>query len=172
MQRKRIRQEELFALPSKSLGRERSVSRCRDSSQSSCGNSSARTDPFAYISAHQRDRRIGESNSDSRRKEFYDRRREAESSRDCGHDYGKDRERSGAAETTATLGVVAETLHRIAAVTPRKQWTITRGARDKKGVQDPRKDTANPLHIRLGNDQATVSVLNKLMMIVQVYVRF
>ena len=41
---------------------------------------------------------------------------------------------------------------------------------DKKGVQDPRKDTANPLHIRLGNDQATVSVL-KLMMIEQVYVR-
>ena len=112
MQRKRIRQEELSTLPSKSLGRERSVSRSRDSSQSSRGNSSARTDPFAYIPAHQRDRRIGESNSDSRRKEFYDRRREA--------DYGKDRERSGAAETTATLGVVAETLHRIAAVTPRK----------------------------------------------------
>ena len=84
MQRKWIRQEELSALPSKSLGRERSVS------QNSRGDSSARTDAFAYIPAHQHDRRIGESNSDSRQKEFYDRRREAESSKDRGHEYTKD----------------------------------------------------------------------------------
>ena len=37
---------------------------------------------------------IGEPNSDSRQKEFYDRRREAESSRDRGHDYAKDSDRS------------------------------------------------------------------------------
>ena len=47
------------------------------------------------LPAHQRGRRIGESNSDSRRKEFYDRRRETESSRDHDRskDYGKDKER-------------------------------------------------------------------------------
>ncbi len=45
-----------------------------------------------YIPAHQRDRRIGESNSDSRRKEFYEQRREAVGSRDHGRDYAKDRE--------------------------------------------------------------------------------
>jgi hypothetical protein len=43
-----------------------------------------------YIPAHQRDRRIGESYLDSRRKEFYEQRREAVSSRDHGHDYAKD----------------------------------------------------------------------------------
>jgi len=78
MQRKRIRQEDLFALLSKSLGRERSVSRSRDPSQSSHGNFSARTDPFAYIPAHQRNHCIGESTSDSLQKDFYDRRRDAE----------------------------------------------------------------------------------------------
>ena len=66
MQRKRLRQEDLAALPSKSLGRERSVSRSREPSQHSRGDSSGRADTFAYIPAHQRDRRIGESNSDSR----------------------------------------------------------------------------------------------------------
>ena len=81
MQRRRIRQEELSALPSKSLDREWSVSRSQEPSQNSHGDSSAQTDAFAYIPAHQRDRRIGESNSDSRRKEFYDQRREAENSR-------------------------------------------------------------------------------------------
>ena len=78
MQRKRIRQEDLFALRSKSLGRERSVSRSRDPSQNSRGNFSARTDPFAHIPAHQRDHRIGESTSDSLRKDFYGRHRDAE----------------------------------------------------------------------------------------------
>ncbi len=72
IQRKRLRQEDLTALPNKSHGRERSMSRSLDPSQNSRGDSSARTDSFAYIPAHQRDRRIGESNSDSRRKEFYD----------------------------------------------------------------------------------------------------
>ena len=129
MQRTRICREELSALPSKSLARERSVSRSRKPSQNSRGISSARTDAFAYIPAHQCDRRIGESNSDSRRKEFYDRRREAESSQiagmtimpriviatrttariECGID---------TAEPSATHGVVAETLHRIVAATP------------------------------------------------------
>jgi hypothetical protein len=87
MQQKRLRQEDLSALPSKSLGRERSVSRSREPSQNSRGDSSAQADTFAYIPAQQRDRRIGdESNLDSRRKEFYDRRREAENSHDRGHD--------------------------------------------------------------------------------------
>ena len=71
----------------KSLGSGRSVSRSREPSQHSRGDSSVRADTSVYVPAHQRDRRIGESNSDSRRKEFYDRRREAESSRDHGHDY-------------------------------------------------------------------------------------
>ncbi len=71
----------------KSLGSERSVS------QHSHGDSSVRADTSVYIPAHQRDRRIGESNSDSSRKEFYDQRREAVSSRDHGHDYAKDRDR-------------------------------------------------------------------------------
>ena len=93
MQRKRIRLEELSALLNKSLGQERSVSRNRDPSQNIRGNSSTRTDPFTYIPANQRDRHIGEPNSDSRREEFYDRRHEAESCRDRGQDYGKDRER-------------------------------------------------------------------------------
>jgi hypothetical protein len=84
----------LAALPSKSLGRERFMSRSREPSPHSRGNSSARADSFAYIPAHQRDRRIGESNSDSRRKEFYDRRREAESSHYRRHDYAKDRDRN------------------------------------------------------------------------------
>jgi len=76
MQRKRIRQEELSALSSNSSGRERSVSWSQWPSQNSRGDFSVKIDPFAYISAHQRDRRIGESNSNSRRKEFYDRRHE------------------------------------------------------------------------------------------------
>ena len=93
MQRKRLRQEVFAALPT--LGRERSVSRSsREPSQHSRGDSSGRAETVAYIPAHQRDRRIGESNSDSRRKEFYDRRREAESSFDRGHDYAKDRDRN------------------------------------------------------------------------------
>ena len=62
--------------------------------QHSRSDSSVRTDTSVYVPAHQRDRRIGESNSDSRRKEFYDQRREAGSSRDHGHDYAKDRERN------------------------------------------------------------------------------
>ncbi len=85
MQRKRSRLDD-FA--------ERSVSRSRDPSQHSRGDSSVRADTSVYVLAHQRDRRIGESNSDSRRKEFYDQRREAVSSRDHGHDYAKDRDRS------------------------------------------------------------------------------
>ena len=79
-------------LSGRSLGSERSVSRSRDPSLHSRGNSSVRADTSVYIPAHQRDRRIGESNSDSRRKEFYEQRREAVSSRDHGRDYAKDRE--------------------------------------------------------------------------------
>jgi hypothetical protein len=135
-----------------SLGRERSVSRSRDPSQRSRGNSSARTDPFAYIP--------DESNSDSLRKYFYDRRRDAENSRERGHDYGdygKDRtvitsgikSRISAAETAVTFGALAETICRIAAVTPRKEWTIKRGAQRMRGtrmaVKTRRKDAANPL---------------------------
>ena len=92
--RKRARQEESTGLSIKSLGSERSVSRSREPSQHSRGDSSVRADTSLYVPAHQRDRRIGESNSDSRRKEYYDRRREAESSRDHGNDYVKDRDRS------------------------------------------------------------------------------
>jgi len=95
MQRKRIPKEELSALPSKSLGRERSVSRSWDPSQ----NSRA----WRFLCANRRNNRVypgspmrppyWRTNSDSRRKEFYDRRREAESSWDRGHDYGKDSDR-------------------------------------------------------------------------------
>ncbi len=94
MLRERSRQEDVVGLSGKSLGSERSVSRSREPSQHSRGDSSVRADTSVYIPAHLRDRRIGESSSDSRRKEFYDRRREAESSRDHGHDYAKDRDRS------------------------------------------------------------------------------
>ena len=55
-------------LPSKSLGRERSISRSRDPSQNSRGDSFVQTDTFAYIPAYQRDRCIGESSLDSRQK--------------------------------------------------------------------------------------------------------
>jgi hypothetical protein len=69
----------------------------------------------------------------------------------------------GAVETTATQGVVAETLHRIAAATPRREWTITRSARrmreTRRAVKTPREDTANSLPIRRGIDQTTVSIL-------------
>ena len=92
--RKRARQEESTGLSIKSLGSERSVSRSREPSQHSRGDSSVRADTSLYVPAHQRDRRIGESNSDSRRKEYYDRRREAESSREHGNDYAKERDRS------------------------------------------------------------------------------
>ncbi len=92
MQRKRSRLDDSGGLSGKSLGSERSVSRSRDPSQPSRGDSSVRADTSGYIPAHQRDRRIGESNSDSRRKEFYDHRREAVSSRNHGRDYAKDRD--------------------------------------------------------------------------------
>ena len=88
-----VRQEDFPGLSGKSLGSERSVSRSREPSQHSRGDSSVRADTSVYIPAHQRDRRIGESNSDSRRKEFYDRRRETESSHDHRQDYAKDRDR-------------------------------------------------------------------------------
>jgi len=93
MQRKRSRLDDSAGLSGKSFGSERSVSRSRDPSQHSRGDSSVRADTSVYIPAHQLDRRIGESNSDSRRKEFYEQRREAVSSRDHGRDYTKDRER-------------------------------------------------------------------------------
>ncbi len=91
MQRKRSRLNDSAGLSGRSLGSERSVSRSRDPSLHSRGDSSVRADTSLYIPAHQRDRRIGESNSDSRRKEFYEQRREAVSSRDHGRDYTKDR---------------------------------------------------------------------------------
>jgi hypothetical protein len=94
MQRKRSRLDDFAGLSDKSLGSERSVSRSRDPSQHSRGDSSVRADTSVYILAHQRDRRIGESNSDSRRKEFYDQRRKAVSSHDHGHDYAKDLDHS------------------------------------------------------------------------------
>ena len=103
------------------------MSRSRDPSQNSRDDSSAQIDTFAYIPAHQRDRRIGESNSDSRRKEFYDRRREAESSQIAGMTMPRiviaTRIGSGidTAELSATQGVVAETLRRIVAATPGKK---------------------------------------------------
>ena len=86
MQRKRSRLDDFAGLTGKSLGSERSISRSRDPSQHSRGDSSVRADTSVYIPAHQRGRRIG--------KEFYDQRREAVSSRDHGHDYAKDRDRS------------------------------------------------------------------------------
>ena len=94
MLRKRSRQEDFAGVSGKSLGSDRSVSRSREPSQHSRGDSSVRADTSVHIPAHQRDRRIGESNSDSRRKEFDDQRREAVSSRDHSHDYSKDRDRS------------------------------------------------------------------------------
>ena len=94
MQRKRSWLDDSAGLSGKSLGSERSVSRSRDPSQHSRGESSVRADSSVYIPAHQRDRRIGESNSDFRRKKFYDQRREAGSSRDHGHGSTRDRERS------------------------------------------------------------------------------
>ena len=39
----------------------------------------------------------------------------------------------------------------------------------RRAFKTPRKRATNPLHIRFGSDQATVSVL-KLMMIIQVYI--
>ena len=60
LQRKRFCQEELAVHPSKSRGQERSISRSRDPSQNSRGNSSARMDLNAFVPAHQRDHRIGE----------------------------------------------------------------------------------------------------------------
>ena len=94
MQQKRARLDDFAGFSVKSRGSERSVSRSREPSQHSRGDSSVRAEASVYIPAHQGDRRIGESNSDSRRKEFYDQRREAVSSRDHGHDYAKDRDRS------------------------------------------------------------------------------
>ena len=93
MQRKRSRLDDSAGLSGKSLGSERSVSRSRDPSHHSRGDSSVRADTSLYIPAHQRDRRIGELNSDSRRKEFCEQRREAVNSRDHGRDYAEDRER-------------------------------------------------------------------------------
>ncbi len=135
-----------------------------------------------YTPAHQRDRRIGESNSDSRRKEFYDQRREAVSSRDHGHDYAKDRDRSkdyrieiGTRELSAIRGVVAGTLHQIVAVTPGRKWTTTRSMQGicgtRRTVKTPEKDAATLHLIQRGIDQATVSVL-KLLMIIPMYARF
>ncbi len=93
MQRKRSRVEEPAGLSSKSLGSERSITRSRDPSLHSRGESSVRADTALYIPAHQRDRRIGESNSDSRRKELYEQRRAEVSSHDHCRGYAKDRDR-------------------------------------------------------------------------------
>jgi hypothetical protein len=82
MQQKRARLDDFAGFSGKSLGSERSVSRSREPSQHSRGDSSVRADTFVYIPAHQRDRRIGESNSDSRRKD-----------RDRSKDHGKDKDR-------------------------------------------------------------------------------
>ena len=173
MQRKQIRREELAALPSKSLGRERSVSRSREPSQESRGNSSARTDAFAYIPAHQRDRRIGESNSDSHRKEIYDRRRESESSHDRGHDnakdrdrhknYGKDRERDQHSETgrdkrsSGRDPTPDRHSHSREKVDDHKKRTGD--ARDKKDSQDPKEKRRNfsphPARDRSSNYECT-----------------
>jgi hypothetical protein len=94
MQRKRSRLDDFAGLSGKSLGSERSISRSRDPSLHSRVDSSVRADTSVYIPAHQRDRCIGESNSNSRRKEFYEQRRDAVSSRDHGRDYAKDRDHS------------------------------------------------------------------------------
>ena len=187
MQRKRISREELSALPSKSLARERSVSRSREPSQNSRGDSSARTDAFAYIPAHQRDRRIGESNSDSHRKEFYDRRREAESSHDRGHDYAKDRDRnkdygkdrewdrhSGTIRDTRSSGRVPtpdRCSHSREKVDDHKQEARGGMRGTKRTVKTPRKNATTSLLIQCGFDQASVSVL-KLMMIIRMYACF
>ena len=75
MLRKRSRLNDFAGRSGKSLGSERSVSRSsREPPQHSRSDSSVRADTSVYVSAHQRDRRIGESNSDSRRKKFYDQR--------------------------------------------------------------------------------------------------
>ena len=65
----------------------------------------------------------------------------------------------GAAETTANHGVVAETLHRIAAVTVDDHKKRTGDARDKKSVQDPkerrREFSLHPARDRSSNCECT-----------------
>ena len=169
MQRKRIRREELSALPIKPLGRERSVSRSREPSQNSRGESSARTDAFAYIPAHQRDRCIGESNSDS----FYDRRRKADISRDRGHDNAKDRDRSKDysknRERDRHSGTVRDTRSSGRDPTPDRRSHSrdkvddhkkrTGDARDKKDGQDPKRKrrefSPHPARDRSSNSECT-----------------
>ena len=173
MLRKHSRQEEFAGLSGKSLGSKRSVLRSREPSQHSRGDSFVRADTSVYFLAHQRDRRIDESNSDSRRKEFYDRRREAESSRDqcqrSGSQQGlRQRQGSGSAQGNCPR-------HQIVAATPERKWTIIRSARGIRGtrrtVKTQGKGAATSLLIQRGIDQATVSVL-KLMMILPMYAPF
>ena len=184
-QPKRARLEDFAGLSGKSLDSERSVSRSRDPSQQSRGDSSVRADFSVYIPAHQRDRRIGESNSDSRRKEFYDQRREAVSSRDHGHDYAKDRDRSkdygkdkdrdrhrGAVRDPRSSGrdpTPDRRSHSREKVDDHKKRAGIRGTR--RTVKTQGKGAATSLLIQRGIDHATVSVL-KLMMIIPMYARF
>jgi hypothetical protein len=175
MLRKRLRQEYFSGLFSgKSLGSERSVSRSREPSQHSRGDSSVRADTSVYIPAHQRGRRIGESNSDSRRKEFYDRRRETESSRNHGYDYAKDRDRSkdyGKDKErdwqSETQGVVAETLHQIVAATPERKWMITRHAQGIRGRSRHKEKAPRLLSSsNAGSIRLLIVIIPKLIMII------
>jgi hypothetical protein len=143
---------------------------------------------------HQRDRRIGESNSDSRRKEFYEQRREAVSSRDHGRDYAKDREhgRDSAKDRDRSRDYGkdkdrdryngagrdqrgSETLLRIVEATPGTRWKTTGSAREIRGTRKTVKtleiDAASLPLIQRGIDQTTVSVL-KLMIIIPLYAHF
>ena len=181
MQRKRLRQEDLAALPSKSLGRERSMSRSREPSPHSRGDSSARADSFAYIPAHQRDRRIilvspirtlAVKNSTigvERQRVLTTADMTMLKIEIATRTTARTGNGIGMADPSATQGVVAETLRRIVAATPGRRWTITRSARGIHGTRRTTKthgnSNATPLLTQRGIDQATVGVLKLLMII-------
>ncbi len=138
-----------------------------------------------YIPAHQRDRRIGESNSDSRRKEFYDQRREAVSSRDHGRDYAKDRDRSkdyskdkdrdrykGTGQDQRSSGrnpTPDRRSHSREKVDDHKKRAgDLRDKKDDQDTRDRRRDSSPP---PARDRSGTVSVL-KLLMIIPMHARF
>jgi hypothetical protein len=144
-------------------------SRSRDPSLHSRGESSVRVDTALYTPAHQRDRRIGESNSDSRRKEYYEKRREEVSSRDHGRDYAKDRDRGGDSDKDKDRD-----RYKGAGRNQRgsgRDPTPDRRSHSRDKVEDHRKragESQDKKDGQRGIDQTTVSVL-KLMMIIPVY---
>ena len=149
-----------------------------------------------YVPANQRDRRIGESNSDSRRKEFYEQRREAVSSSDQGRDYAKDREhgRDYAKDRDRSRDYGKDKDRDRYKGAGRDQRgsdrdpTPDRRSHSRDKVEDQRKragvsrtrktvktveiDVVSLLLIQRGIDLTTVSVLKLMMMIIPMYARF